>query len=147
MQYSNLHQIETFYSRIINCNVPLFEVLDLGEGCIDDSSIRKVAYKTIFDSFPDSTPLLAICCYAFQYEKFKHRGEICPVIKLDNTVLRGSFFINMNDFNNYEEELSEIVQKIMNSDTMPAFKLPENKDVFFRTPDFTKLVIIKISFA
>ena len=132
----NTDWMERYWSGEIYGEKPLYEYLASGFGVIQNKDLRTQAYKRIMDAWPTSTPLLASACCAFKHKRMEEIALLTPALTRENDRLLGSYFINMEDLNNREQEVATAVGICNECNETPPMILPENPNDFFSLPDF-----------
>lgn len=115
---------------------PLTEILALGVGVVLNYDLRIQAYKNIYYSWPDSTPLLAMACCAFQVKNLDDIAIIKPALLRENDKIKGVYCVNIEDLKLKEKEVVEAMDYCKEHGVLPRYKIPENEpDAFFRLLD------------
>ena len=117
---------------------PLTEVISSGIGLINNENIKKLAYEKILDNWPNSSLLLNSCIVSFKLKNMHNIGLSMPALIKEDGDIKGTFYIDMNDFNNRELDICDAVNKSKGLFNLKWIR-PENPDVIFNLCDWTDL--------
>jgi hypothetical protein len=115
---------------------PLTEILASGFGYIKNKELRSLAYESIYNLWPTSTILLASSICAFAIHNIEDICLVRPTLLLNtDDCLKGCYIINMNEFNDRQNEVVNAVETCKKSGEFPSIVRPENPDLIFNLPD------------
>lgn len=118
---------------------PLTEILASGIGIIIDKNLRMQAYNKIIDKWPTSSLLLNACMAAFAEKNMEKIGQSIPAIVNESGVLKGKFYINMNDMNNRETEVVEALELARKKGMSLPIIMPQDPTKIFSLCDWSHL--------
>ena len=116
---------------------PLTEILVNGMGIVQNHDLRIEAYKRIYNSFPESTLLLASSICGFAIYNLLELALTRPAILYKDHKLIGEHYIYMKEFDSNEKEIAEAIDICRKRNELPSFIMPEDRDAIFRLPDFS----------
>ncbi|MBD1572017.1 hypothetical protein HC725_01820 [Vibrio sp. S17_S38] len=114
---------------------PLTEIIASGIGMIHDEKIKMQAYQKVIDRDPYTSIFLNMCIAGFREKRMLNIGQIFPSISHESGVLKGGYFVHMEDMNKREQEVGEAFQMARAKGlNLPMFR-HSDPDVFFTLPD------------
>ncbi len=131
----NTDWMERYWSGEVYGNTPLYELLGSGIGVVQNMELRAQAYKNILEWWPTSTPLLASACCAFKYKNMEEVALVRPTLTKESDRIVGSYYINMNDFNDRENEIVSALELCNQHQETPPIVPSDNPEVFFSIPN------------
>ncbi|MFO4664510.1 hypothetical protein V5G98_17845 [Vibrio cholerae] len=118
---------------------PLTEVLASGIGIIQDNGLRIKAYEKIISQWPTASILLNACMAGFTERKMEQIGQAIPAIVNESGILKGKYYINMNDFDNREKEIVEAVEEARVKGMNLPWIAPDDPTKIFSLCDWSHL--------
>lgn len=131
----NTDWMEKYWAGEVYGETPLYEILGSGIGVVQNMELRTQAYKNILDMWPASTPLLAAACCAFRHKQMEEVAIVKPSLIRESDRIVGSYYINMNEFNNRESDIIAAFELCKQHEEVPPMVSSENPDIFFSIPD------------
>ena len=102
--------MDAYWNGLPCSGKPLYEYLAEGIGFIKNNDLRIRAYERILEIWPYSTNLLAMAMCAFQVKNIDKIALIKPAIILNNNRIKGSFYINIENLKENENDIIEAVR-------------------------------------
>ncbi|WP_158116602.1 hypothetical protein [Vibrio cincinnatiensis] len=118
---------------------PLTEVLASGIGIIQDNELRTKAYEKIISQWPTTSILLNACIAGFAERKMEQIGQAIPAIVNESGILKGNYYINMNDFDSRENEIVEALREARSKGMNLAWIAPDDPTKIFSLCDWSHL--------
>lgn len=144
-------EIEDFIVRYYSGEVlftekPLNEIICTGHGTVLNSELRRMAYKKIRETKPDSSLLLAlgISCYEQNPKKYKEIFRVSPFIKRnENDDIEGIFITSLTHLDEDEEGIAKLAKRYIHNNgtslTVPNLNKPWQPLKIIRPLDKNKI--------
>lgn len=114
---------------------PLSEVLASGFGLVHDKTIRSEAIRRVYNLWPTSSILLNASIAGFAMCQFNEISRVMPSIILDNGKIHGTFYIDMNTFNQHQKEVAKATQEMFAQGCNLINIKHDNDEVLCSIPD------------
>lgn len=123
---------------------PLTEVLASGFGLVHDKQLRSLAIEQVYNSWPTSSILLNASIAGFALRNFREICRIKPAITMDDGIVEGKYYIDMNEFNNNQPQIIEAMKEMFADgcnliniipDHGKGFTVPNLSQGFFTSTD------------
>ncbi|MFH7524197.1 hypothetical protein ACK323_03555 [Aeromonas enteropelogenes] len=118
---------------------PLTEIIASGIGVIHNKALRAQAYEKIINQWPTASILLNLCMIGFCERGMEKVGQAIPAIINDAGVIRGEYYINMNDLNNRESEIAESIDGLISKGMHLVWITPSDSTKIFSLCDWSHL--------